>query len=162
MFVERQTGPVWLRVLGVVAAATLVVTAVVLVQGIGRAWGTPSAGVLAVALVVLFVIVGLAAVTGLLNRITVTVGDGRVVGRLAPFRVFTIPVDGIAGIEQAEVTTAEAGGIGYRLRPGARFLLFDAGAAARLDMRDGRTYCLRSDRGPELEEAIAGARLNRD
>jgi len=158
MFVERQTGPVWLRVLGGVAAAILVVAAIGLVEGIGRAWGSPSGGVLVAGLVALVVIVGLAAVTGMANRITVTVGDGRVVGRLAPFRVFTIAVDDIVGVEQTEITTAGAGGIGYRMRPAARFLLFDTGTAVRLETRQGRSYCLRSDRGPDLAEAIAETR----
>jgi hypothetical protein len=160
MYVERQAGPVWLRVLGAVAAVVMVIAAVLLIPAIIRTWGTTSTGILLAALIALLV-VGLAAVTGLLASSSVRVDDGRVVGRLTPFRVFVIPVDDIIGIDQAEVSPAQAGGIGYRLKPAKRFLLFNGGAAVRLETREGRTYFIRSDRGREMADTIAKARSNR-
>ena len=162
MYVERQTGPTWLRTLGAVAAAVVVViTAVLLIPAIIRTWGSSSTGILLAALIALLLVVGLAAVTSLLASISVRVENGRVVGRMTPFRVFVIPVDDIIGTDQTEVSPAQAGGIGYRLKPAKRFLLFNGGAAVRLETREGRTYFIRSDRGREMVDTIAEARSNR-
>jgi hypothetical protein len=158
MYIERQTGPAWLRLTGAAAAAVVAAAAVLLIPAIIRTWGTASTGVLVAALIALIAIVGLAAVTGLLASISVRVQNGEVVARLTPFRVFAIPVEDIIGTGQAQVSPADAGGIGYRLKPGKRFLLFDGGAAVRLETREGRTYFIRSDRGPEMVDSIAQAR----
>ena len=154
MYSERRTGPAWLRVLGTVAAAIVVGVLVVVVPAIGRSWGTPSATVLAAALVAIVVIVGLAAATASLNRIEVRVGRGRVEGWLAPFRVFSVRASEIDSVDETAVTVAQAGGIGYRMRPSTRLLLFDGGSAARLRTRAGRSYVLRSNSVPRLIEAV--------
>ena len=44
MYVERQNGPAWLRVLGAAAAVVVVITAVLLIPAIVRTWGTSSTG----------------------------------------------------------------------------------------------------------------------
>jgi hypothetical protein len=161
MYVERQAGPTWVKVSGAGAAVVVVVAAAVLIPAIIRTWGTSSTVILVAALIALVVIVGLAAVTGLLARISVRVEGGRVVGHLAPFRVFVVPVVDIIRTSHSEVSLEEAGGIGYRLRPDVRLLLFDRGPAVRFETRRGRTYVIRSDRGAEMVEAIAEARADR-
>lgn len=161
MYIERQTGPAWLRVIGAAAAAVVILSALLVIPAIIRTWGTSSTGVLVTALIALLVIVGLAAVTGLLATISLRVEDGVVVGRLTPFRLFAIPVGEITSTDQAQVSPAEAGGIGYRLKPTKRFLLFDGGAGVCLETRDGRTYFIRSNRGIEMAQSIAEAQSNR-
>jgi hypothetical protein len=159
MFIEEQSGPAWLRALGVLAAVILVGAAALLVAAIARLWGRFDALLLLGTLVVLIGVVGLAAVTGLSNRITVRVADGRIVGRLFPFRVFAVPVGDIVDLGRDEVTTVRAGGIGYRLTRTGRYLLFDDGPAVALQTRAGRTYVIRSDRPDELVAAIETAQV---
>jgi hypothetical protein len=158
MFVEEQSGPTWFRALGVLAAVILVVASALLVASIARLWGQTDALLLLGALVVLVGIVGLTASTGLSNRIAVSVDDSRIVGRLAPFRVFTIPADEIVESRPDEVTIVRAGGLGYRLMPTGRYLLFDDGPAVAVHTRGGRTYVVRTDRRDELVAAIEAAR----
>jgi hypothetical protein len=158
MFIEEQSGPAWLRALGALAAVILVGAAALLIAAIARLWGRSDALLLLGTLVVLIGVVGLAAVTGLSNRITVRVADGRIVGRLFPFRVFAVPSGDIVGLGSDEVTTVRAGGIGYRVTPTGRYLLFDGGPAVVVQTRSARTYVVRTNRPDELIAAIEAAR----
>jgi hypothetical protein len=158
MFVEEQSGPAWLRALGALAALILIAAAALLVAGIAQLWGQADALLLLGCLVLLVALVGFTAATGLLNRITVRVAAGRIVGRLSPFRVFAIPAGEVVGMRPAEATVSRAGGIGFRLTRTGRYLLFDDGPAVALQTRAGRTYVIRSDRPDELVAAIETAR----
>ena len=144
------------------AAIIVLVSSSALVRGLALGWGTSSAGILLASVLVLVGIVGLAAVTGLLNQIRVRVADGRVVGHLLPVRVFAIPVDTITGLQPTNISAAEAGGIGYRLMPAARYLLFNAGPAVRVETRRGRNYFIRSDRPDQMIDAIEASRTHID
>jgi len=154
MFNEQHAGPGWLRGVGLVAAGVTAAAGVVLVEAIARSWGTDAVALLLVSLVVLVGIVGLAALTGLINRISVRVCDKGVVGRLSPFRVFVIPVNEITAVHRSTVTVVEAGGIGYRLKPAVRYLLFTGGPAVTVETTQGRSYVIRSDNAEQMIAAI--------
>jgi hypothetical protein len=157
MYVERIPGPRSLRILGVVASVIMAGGAISLVQAVAVGWGGPQTALLLVYLLVLLGVVGLAALSGLLNRITIRIAEGQVCGYLAPFRVFRLSVDDILDVRQTEVSARDAGGIGYRWTPGRRFLLFEQGTAVELRVREGRIYVLRTNHPGELAEVIRKA-----
>jgi hypothetical protein len=150
-----------LRLVGLAAAIVTVAAALALVQGITRLWDAEAVGLLVVSLVALVGIVGLAALTGVLNRISVSVSKEGVVGCLSPFRVFVIHVDEITAVHRSAVTVVEAGGIGYRMKPAERYLLFTAGPAVKVETTKGRSYFIRTDNSEQMINAIDVARAQR-
>ncbi|WP_213815729.1 hypothetical protein [Glaciihabitans sp. dw_435] len=158
---EHQPGPRWLRAVGVFCVAILLPVSAVMANAVAQRWGTGSALWVLACMVFFIVAIGLASLICLANTIDIRVTHRDITGLVVPLRVFRIHTEEITAIEPATVTPTHAGGIGYRVTPSARYLLFNAGPAVRITTRTGRIYVVRSLRPDALIAAIEPAKAPR-
>ncbi|MFZ4842201.1 hypothetical protein [Mycetocola saprophilus] len=154
MYTETLRGPRGLTWLGITAAVIAAGSEGLIIGSLGSLWGNPAFPVLVAAGIWLLLILGLASAVGILNRTTVCVSEGEIRGYLSPLRVVRIPVTSIVAMQEVTVSPRAAGGIGYRLKLGHRFLLLSGGPAVTLTVQNRPAYTLRSERPAELMSGI--------
>lgn len=154
MYTETLRGPRWLTWLGIMAAVIAAGSECLIIGSLVPVWGTPAFPLLVAAAIWLLLILGLASAVGILNRSRVCVSEGEIRGYLSPLRVVRIPVSSIVAMQEVTVSLRDAGGIGYRMMPGHRYLLLSEGPAVMLTVTNRPAYTLRSERPEDLMSGI--------
>ncbi len=155
MHSETQRGPLWMRILGIVVAVgtlAIVIPAEITLAAAG--------GSIAYQLVLMgggtVAVVG-GMVLGM-GAIRVTVSEHELRAHILPFRVFKLRKSEIVSSDTAQISPRDAGGLGYRITPSGRFLLWDAGPAVQIRTLGGRSYYLRSPNPAALQAQVENLR----
>lgn len=156
LFHESLIGPRWLAAVG---ATTLVFLAVItaISAPVVAANAERIGEWVIVLLLAAFVLVLSAGLIALIRRITVSVTETHISAHLTPFRVIHINLADVVHAEIAQVSLAQAGGLGWRTARSDRFVLWSAGPAVWVLLSDGSSRVLRSERAQDIMQAVTNA-----
>lgn len=153
-FREHQPGPIWLRVVGIVASLSAVTGLVFGTPTVLREWGTPTSWSLLVGMIALIVVGGAGFTTLIWDTIDIAVEDGILVAWLRPLRVLRVPLNEVAEVNETMVSPRDAAGMGLRWTPSGTYLLWRAESGVELQTRRGRVFHIQTDRPTELRAIL--------
>lgn len=155
-FRETLVGPRWLAAAGAATLVFLVAVTVISAPVVISNASDVGGWTIALLIAAFFLVLG-AGLIGLTRRIHIAVSDSHINARLATFRVMHTPVAQVESCKIANVSPAQAGGLGWRVVGSKRFVLWSAGPAVWVKLSDGTSRVLRTEHSRELQAAIEAA-----
>lgn len=159
LFRESLKGPRWLAVMGTMTLVFLVVVTAISAPVVAANAERIGGWVIAL-LLATFVIILSAGLIAINRRITVSVTENHITAHLTPFRVIHVRLADVHHAKIAEVSPAQAGGLGWRISRSYGFVLWSAGPAVWIRLSDGTSRVLRTEKPRDLMKAVTNASQN--